>query len=718
VTTAALAALCLFMHKTDSQGSLKPQQADAISSRDQQPTPSTNGASSLNLGMDIQQQLQQSGLLQVLPEAFAAAAAMLQAYSCDAAAATAAEQDSPEFSEISPPCSSGHCSTAVPDQSGMGSTTNSSSSSSGTNRYSSSASNDNKDSSRAHSPADAASTQQHAEVLLCLLAAIPRLWPRLTADHPETSTHLAHIAVAGVQLVHTVMQAVSRRVQQAERSGQTHWQDSNEALLLYSLLLQAHTAMRSLLDSMYSAHANPASAEQQGTAAAAAGTGRPNCVLLNTQPQLEQLLSSPHYIKCLALMAAVLSYSTWPPIKDLRVRVRGRKGGGSDTVAGSTAMVVSWYAKPSCYTPGATPGQAGPEDLQQQQEGYTRLLFSFQKTAAACTAWVRGSTLRDTLTEHQQALLARLGADSMTVCWAAASLLFVPSTQHYSVGSQVKCQLMLAVADVVTYWKDQAHQQQQQQQQQPSTTSTGAALGHPVATVLQVWPELEVLTAASLLPPLLVLSADWEWRVSNPSHPQLMADLGDILAAVTAAGSSHCQPGGSSNSSTTGTAHSAVSALSTLRQLRLAAVSDLESFLRRIARGRSGQKSSMDSYDWGGQAGVAAEDIASLCNLYDFSADCQDHGLLLDWALAAGPGSPEQQQLCSLLATLLKNGDDAAQPTEASGEAEPVIPIQSARVAEAAIKLLSLSCCVPSGHGSSIGSESSSTSSTQLSRVE
>jgi len=207
VRTAALAALCLFMHQAVVQ------------------SVSVAGP----IGLDVQQQLQQSGLLQVLPEAFAAAAAMLQANDCDtgddaAAAASSAEQDCSEILDIDHTRSSSHCSTAAPDQCGTGSCTNS---------YGSRG-------SRADGPADAASIQQHAELLLCLFAAIPRLWPRLTADHPETPTHLAHIAVAGVQLVQTVMQAVSRRVQQAERSGQSQWQDSNEALLMHSLLLQAH----------------------------------------------------------------------------------------------------------------------------------------------------------------------------------------------------------------------------------------------------------------------------------------------------------------------------------------------------------------------------------------------------------------------------------------------------------------------------------------------
>jgi len=157
----------------------------------------------------IQQQLQQSGLLQVLPEAFAAAAAMLQANGCDTAASSA-EKDSLEVSELSHSCTSSHhvqnSTAASTDQNGTNTSSINSCGSSGC-----------RDGSRAAGPNNAASMQQHAEVLLCLFAAIPRLWPRLTADHLETSTQLARIAVAGVQLVQTVMQAVSKQVQQAEQ---------------------------------------------------------------------------------------------------------------------------------------------------------------------------------------------------------------------------------------------------------------------------------------------------------------------------------------------------------------------------------------------------------------------------------------------------------------------------------------------------------------------
>jgi len=454
--------------------------------------------------------------------------------------------------------------------------------------------------------------------------------------------------------------------------------------------------MRSLLDSMYSivnavthcvtsqCDLGPGSTAQHGTAAAAAAaTGR------------EQLLSSPQYMQCLALMAAVLSYSTWPPIEGWHLQGRGQTGGGSDS---TTAMKSSWYAQPSCYAPGRASGPALHEDLQQQQV----------LAAAAITAWEEASTMRDTLTEHQQELFARLGADSMTVCWAAATAADVPSTKHdsvnhqYSVGSQVKCQLLQAVADVLAYWKAQAHQPEQQQQQ----STAGASAG-----VLQVWPELELLTAISLLPPLFVAASEqyvgFRRTAAPSSDSQLLINLGVILAALTTAQSSSSS--GGSASSAAAALPLTVSAQSTLQQLRLAAIADLDSFVRNLtAAEQLGQRCILDAFVWDDPAVSAMEDLSGVCHQYEHGWD----GPLLHWALAAGPGSAEQEQLCSLLASMLK----FSYKSSSDGTVETVSAPQNASVAETAGMLLSYNCCVAPR---SIYTEStaSSTAGSQVSSV-
>jgi len=642
VLTAPLAALCLFMHKTIAQGVLSDP-ADVTSS----------------LPCNMQQQLQESGILQVLPEAFAAAAATMpwlavQADGKDAATAAAAAAQAA-------------CSSTGSDQGNIGDTTSSSSS-----RSSSS-----KDSTEAGVADDAGSKQQHAEVLLCLLAAIPRLWPQMAAGpgSDETDNHLGRVACAGVQLVQAVMQAVSRRVQQAQQAEELQWQRSDERLLLYNLLLQAHTAMRSLLDSLYKAATESRSSRQHHTAAASAAG---SCVLSTTRPNLEPLLLSPHYIQCLALMAAVLPYSSWPPL---------RKSGDSST---SSTMENSWYAPPSCYGP-----HPQPQDQSDQQGGASlgEMLCGSLAGTAAGTAWHQGSILKQTLTDHQQAMFTRLGTDSMTVSWAAASAADVPSTTSYSVGRQVGTQLLQAIADVLTCWKGQTTQQQQQQ---PTT----------IAGLLAAWPWLEVLVESSLLPPLLVCnSKTYSSRAHNPSHSKLLADAGDILAAVTAAGSSSGVAASSS-----GAAPAAAAGLrpaqSVLQLMRVAAVSDLESFVRVATEAaQSGQQWATENDEYSD----TSDTIEAMANLCDPCANyavghCSEHGELLKWALAAGPGSPEQLQFCSLLASLMKFRfrflDD-------SGEIKMVYAAQCAAVAETASKLLSLSCGVAL---SSCGNSSSSSS--------
>jgi len=105
----------------------------------------------------------------VLPDALAAAAAMLQANGCDtaasAAAASSAEQDFSGILDISHTRSSGYCSTAAPDQSGTGS---------GTNSYgSSNHCCDSKGNSKADGPADAASIQQMQRCCCACLQPFP-----------------------------------------------------------------------------------------------------------------------------------------------------------------------------------------------------------------------------------------------------------------------------------------------------------------------------------------------------------------------------------------------------------------------------------------------------------------------------------------------------------------------------------------------------------------